>query len=112
MTNEAKLRLIKFMHTLIWVFFNLVIFYIVYAVFTGRIDVYLWICYGLIILEGVTLAVFRLYCPLTVWARRYSDSTKHNFDIYLPEWLAKYNKTIYTTIVAIPTVYLIFKNFI
>ena len=32
-------------------------------------------------------------------ARKYSDSTKANFDIYLPEWLAKYNKEIYTTIV-------------
>ena len=103
------LKLIKTIHTVIWVFFNLVIFYIVFAVFTNRIDTRLWICYGLIILEGITLLLFRLYCPLTVWARKYSDSTKDNFDIYLPEWLAKYNKVIYISILAVPTIFLLYK---
>jgi hypothetical protein len=109
MTGEDKLRLIRIMHTLIWIFFNVVIFYMVFAVLTGRIDQWLWICYCLIILEGITLSLFRLYCPLTVWARKYSASSKHNFDIYLPEWLAKYNKQIYTTIVALTTLLLIYK---
>lgn len=109
MKNDTKLRLIKLLHTLIWVFFNIVIFYIVYAVFTNRIDPWLWICYGLIILEGITLALCRLYCPLTLWARKYSDSDRHNFDIYLPEWLARYNKVIYTSIVGIATLVLICK---
>lgn len=31
-------------------------------------------------------------------ARRYSDSQRANFDIYLPEWLARHNKTIYSVI--------------
>jgi hypothetical protein len=39
-----------------------------------------------------------MFCPLTVIARKYSDSTKANFDIFLPNWLAKYNKLIYTSI--------------
>lgn len=99
------------MHTLVWVFFNIVIFYIVYAVITNKIDNWLWICYGLILLEGLVLAICRLYCPLTIWARKYSDSTRHNFDIYLPEWLAKYNKVIYTSIVGIATVILIYRMF-
>ena len=34
-------------------------------------------------------------------ARRYSASEKPNFDIYLPLWLAKYNKEIYTVIMAV-----------
>lgn len=109
--SEYRLHFIKLLHTLIWTFFNVVIFYIVYAVFTNRIDYRLWICYGLILGEGLTLAFFRLLCPLTVWARKYSASTSANFDIYLPEWLAKYNKEIYTTIVLIPTIYLIYKQF-
>ncbi|MBK9273621.1 MAG: hypothetical protein IPM49_03670 [Flavobacteriales bacterium] len=33
-----------------------------------------------------------------VVARRYSDSQRANFDIYLPEWLARHNKTIYSVI--------------
>lgn len=99
MTNQAKLRIVKILHTAIWVFFNVVIFYMLYAVLVNKMDKWLWICYGLILLEGLTLLAFKMYCPLTVWARKYSDSTRHNFDIYLPEWLAKYNKLIYTTIV-------------
>jgi hypothetical protein len=57
--------------------------------------------YGLFILEGIVLVVFKFFCPLTIIARRYSDSTKENFDIYLPNWLAKHNKLIYTSILGV-----------
>ena len=97
MQNEIKLRTIKIIHTAVWVFFNVVIFYMLYAVLVNKIDIWLWVCYGLILLEGLTLLAFKLYCPLTVMARKYSGSTKENFDIYLPNWLAKYNKQIYTS---------------
>lgn len=101
MTGKQKLILIKLLHTLVWIFFNIVIFYMLYAVTLGEINHWLWIGYGLIALEGLVLSLFRFYCPLTVIARKFSDSTKHNFDIYLPEWLAKYNKRIYTSIMVI-----------
>jgi len=98
---KTKLIIIKIIHTLIWVFFNLVIFYMLYAVIADKIDKWLWIGYGLIILEGITLLVFKFFCPLTILARKYSDSTKDNFDIYLPNWLARYTKLIYTGIMGI-----------
>ena len=108
MQNDAKLIVVKVVHTLIWVFFNFVIFYMLYAVIRDRIDLWVWIGYGLIFLEGVTLLIFRFFCPLTLIARKYSASTKDNFDIYLPNWLAKYTKLIYTSImvaIIILTVY-------
>jgi hypothetical protein len=37
-------------------------------------------------------------CPVTLIARKYSDSSKDNYDIYLPNWLAKNNKLIYSII--------------
>lgn len=98
MQNETKLTLVKTLHTVIWVFYNVVIFYMLYAVLVNKIDAWFWAGYGLVILEGLVLLVFRFYCPLTIVARRYSDSQKANFDIYLPNWLAKYNKQIYTGI--------------
>jgi hypothetical protein len=101
LTNDAKLRFIKIVHTAIWVFFNVVIFYMLYAVLANKVDRWLWIGYGLIALEAIVLLAFKWYCPLTVWARQYSDSTRANFDIYLPEWLAKYNKLIYTGIMVV-----------
>ena len=98
---KNKLILIKIIHTLIWVFFNFVIFYMLYAAISDKLDKWLWIGYGLIILEGITLMVFKFFCPLTILARKYSNSTKDNFDIYLPNWLARHNKLIYTGIMGI-----------
>ena len=79
-------------------FFNAVLFYMAYAVIINKIDKFIWIGIGLIVLEGIVLMQFNKMCPLTVIARKYSDSTKDNFDIYLPNWLAKWNKLIYTTL--------------
>lgn len=101
MNKITPLILIKTLHTAIWLFFNVVIFYMLYAVIANRIDKWIWTGYVLVGLEGLTLLVFRYYCPLTLIARKYSDSTKDNFDIYLPEWLAKYTKLIYTSIMGI-----------
>ncbi|SIQ83685.1 hypothetical protein [Pontibacter lucknowensis] len=107
--RKQKLLLIKVVHTLVWVFYNVVIFYLLYAVITNRIDKWVWICLGLIVLEGLVLLVFNKMCPITVVARRYSDSTKDNFDIFLPNWLARYNKEIYTTIVLISVLILAYR---
>ena len=101
MDNRNRLILIKTIHTAIWVFFNVVIFYMLYAVIVNKIDKWLWIGFGLIVLEGLILLAFRFSCPLTVIARKYSSSTKENFDIYLPNWLARHNKLIYTSIMIV-----------
>ncbi len=107
--KENKLFLIKSIHTIIWLFFNVVIFYLLYAVIINKIDKWVWICIGLVIVEGIVLAIFKMFCPLTILARKYSNSTKDNFDIFLPNWLAKYNKLIYTTIFCIALLILIYR---
>ena len=111
MTDDLKLTLIKSIHTAIWVFFNVVIFYLLYAVIVDKIDKWVWICLGLIAMEGLVLVVFKAICPVTLIARKYSDSQQHNFDIYLPNWLAQHNEEIYTTIVLIAIVILIYRLF-
>jgi len=109
MTESSKLIFIKLTHTIIWIFFNVVIFYLLYAVIVDKIDKWIWIGLGLFLLEGIILIVFKMKCPLTVIARQYSDSAKENFDIYLPNWLAKYNKLIYTSILLIIVAILIYR---
>ena len=106
---SSKLTIIKLIHTTIWIFFNVVIFYLFYAVIVNKIDKWIWIGLGLFILEGIVLLVFKMKCPLTVVARRYSDSAKENFDIYLPNWLAKYTKLIYTSILLIVVAILVYR---
>lgn len=98
MESKTKLTLIKIIHTLIWIFFNVVIFYMLYAALINKLDIWLWIGYGFVFLEGLTLLAFKSHCPLNLLAKKYTNSTKDNFDIYLPSWLAKYTKLIYTNI--------------
>ncbi len=107
--EKRKLVGIKIVHTIIWLFFNVVIFYLLYAVITNRIDWRVWGCIGLVVIEGLVLAAFNMFCPLTLMARKYSDSTKDNFDIYLPNWLAKYNKLIYTSLFGIAIMILVLR---
>lgn len=109
MKPAAQLTLIKIIHTVVWIFFNVVIFYLAYAVVVNRIDKWVWIGLGCFLLEGIVLLIFKNYCPLTILARRYSDSARDNFDIYLPNWLAKYNKLIYTSTLGIIILLLIYR---
>lgn len=83
---------------MIWLFFVAIIFYVLYSGITNTINVLTWISIGLVIGEGIVLLIFQMYCPLTILARKYSDSKKANFDIFLPNWLAKYNKIIFTSL--------------
>ncbi len=98
MNRLQKLFAIKLLHTLIWCFFVSVIFYILYAGIWNRVTAFTWFAIGLVVGEGIILLLFNMFCPLTVLARRYSDSTKDNFDIFLPNWLARHNKLIFTSL--------------
>jgi len=109
MADNVKLILTKSIHTLIWLFFNVVIFYMLYAVIVNKIDKWVWYGLGFFLLEGIILLIFKNYCPLTLIARKYSDSKKDNFDIYIPEWLAKNNKLIYTSLLGVIVIILIFR---
>ncbi len=111
MTNTQKLRTIKLIHTAIWAFMVAVIFYVLYCGVFDKINIITWLSIGIIILEGLVLLAFKMYCPLTILARKYSDSTKDNFDIYLPNWIARYNKQIFTTIFLIGVVTVILRVF-
>jgi len=101
MTNFQKLILVKTIHTLIWVFYNCVIFYMLYASMANKFDIWLAVCYCLVLLEGLILLLFKFTCPLTLIARRYTSDPSDNFDIFLPLWLARNTKRIYTAVVVI-----------
>ena len=109
MKAASPLIIIKNIHTSVWLFFNVVIFYLFYAVVWNHINKWVWIGLSCFIIEGLVLLIFNKFCPLTLLARKYSASTKDNFDIYLPNWLAKYNKLIYTSFLSVIIVILIYR---
>lgn len=100
MSNKSNLIVIKIIHTLVWLFFNWVIFYMLYASIMNKLDRWLWIGYGLFMLEGFILLAYKGSCPITAFARRYSTSSKDNFDIFLPLRLARNTFPIYTFMLA------------
>ncbi len=101
MTNSTKLLLIKTLHTAVWMFFVAVILYLLYCGLVNQLSGLTAVAAGLMVIEGGVLWVFERHCPLTLLARRYSASLQDNFDIFLPNWLARYNQAIFTSIYVI-----------
>ena len=85
---------IKFAHTIVWAFFVACILAIPVAGLARRFDWALALSI-LVLLECVIILANRGRCPLTNMAARYTDDRADNFDIYLPLWLARHNKTIF-----------------
>lgn len=111
MTGAHKLLTIKLLHTLVWLFFVGLIFYVVWSGVTNNISFFTWIAIGLVLAEGLVLLIFKMFCPITILARKYSDSQKDNFDIFLPEWLARHNKLIFTSIFLVGVVLVLLRVF-
>jgi hypothetical protein len=92
--DDQRLRAIKLVHTLVWAGFAGCI--VAIPVLTLQGNFRLAALLALIVLgEVVVLAVNRWRCPLTPIAARYTEDRRANFDIYLPELLARYNKEIF-----------------
>jgi hypothetical protein len=94
MTTDASLRTIKALHTVVWAFFAVGIIAIPIFGYIERYSLAVVII-GVVLIEVLILAGNRLRCPLTAVAARYTDDRSDNFDIYLPVWLARYNKHIF-----------------
>jgi hypothetical protein len=85
------------LHTAIWAFFVGCILALPIAGLMHRFD-WAGILTVLILVECGVLALNRGRCPLTNWAGRFTDERGDNFDIFLPEWLARHNKAIFGTL--------------
>lgn len=63
----------------------------------------------IVLLECLVLIFNQMRCPLTNIAARYTDDRQENFDIYLPLWLARHNKTIFGSLFIVGLIYTIFQ---
>lgn len=91
---------IKLLHTAVWAIMAGSILALPVAAFTRHFGRAV-ILTAFIACECGVLAANRSRCPLTDWAARYTDDRAANFDIYLPEWLARNNKAIFGTVFAV-----------
>lgn len=97
LTSTSVLRFIKLTHTIIWAFFAGCILAI--PIFSWHDDYTTALALtAIVLIEVVVLVANHFVCPLTSVAARYTDDRRENFDIYLPRWLARYNKQIFGSI--------------
>ena len=109
--DYTKLILIKLAHTLIWAILVAAILYVLYAGIFDKVNMLVWCCIGSVFVEGLVLLACKWRCPFTIWGYRYTDNPTVGFDIFLPVWLAKHNKTIFTTIFAAGLVLVLWRVF-
>jgi hypothetical protein len=91
---SSALRSVRVIHTIVWV---------ILASFVVAIPGLAWareyrpaLGLSIVVLAEVgVLALNQWRCPLTPIAARYTSDRQPNFDIYLPAWLARYNKEIF-----------------
>ena len=93
----AALRVVKLVHTLAWILFAGCIV-VLPIVAWQRNFLAAAVLIAVVLVEVLVLLANRFRCPLTAVAARYTDDRRDNFDIYLPLWIARYNKHIFGTL--------------
>lgn len=104
LNHSVHLQAVKVLHTLVWAFFAGCILAIPMASLYGAHRLAAELA-AVVLVEVLVLALNQWTCPLTAVAARYTDDRRENFDIYLPRWLAKYNKPIFGALYAAGTAY-------
>jgi hypothetical protein len=90
----TKLVQIKLLHTAVWACFaGCIVLIPVAGMRRDYISAVALI--ATVLIQCAVLAANRGRCPLTGMAARYTEQRSANFDIYLPVWLARHNKTIF-----------------
>ncbi|MDA0226322.1 MAG: hypothetical protein O2975_09465 [Proteobacteria bacterium] len=100
MQGPTTLTTIKIAHTLVWALFAGCILAIPVAAQWGEHRIAAWLI-AIVACEVAVLLLNQWRCPLTSLAARYTDERRDNFDIYLPNWLARHNKRIFGTLYVI-----------
>ena len=91
------MRTIKIVHTVVWAIFAGCILAIPWFAWRGQVET-ASVLIAIVMIEVAVLVTNRMRCPLTGVAARYTGDRQDNFDIYLPLWLARYNKLIFGTL--------------
>jgi hypothetical protein len=95
--EARRLLAVKIVHTIAWAFFATCVVLIPILAWRGLLVAASALC-GVVFMEVLILLFNDWRCPLTPVAARYTSDRRDNFDIFLPERLARYNKEIFGTL--------------
>jgi hypothetical protein len=104
MTPAGTLRFVRLVHTAVWGLFAGCIVLIPVLAYTGRFGAAA-VLIAVVLVEVAVLVGNRMRCPLTDVASRYTADRRDNFDIYLPLWVARYNKQIFGALYVLGAAY-------
>jgi len=107
-TGDRKLLVVKVLHTAVWAFFAGCIVAIPVLAWQGRLVPAAVLC-GIVFVEVLILVFNDWRCPLTPVAARFTTDRRDNFDIFLPEWRARYNKEIFGGLYAAGLLYVAYR---
>ena len=102
--SAGALVAIKVVHTIAWAFFAGCILAIPLASWLRKHALAAWLV-GIVFVEVAILVINGWRCPLTSLAGRFTQERHDNFDIYLPLWLARHNKSIFGVLYCVGIVY-------
>ena len=105
---SQALRAVKVVHTLVWATFAGCILVLPVAAYFKNFQVAALLV-AIVLVEVVVLSANHFRCPLTDIASRYTDDRSANFDIYLPWWIARYNKEIFGSLFVAGIVFTLFR---
>src|SRR4030095_10177 len=97
MSSAVSLCLVKVTHTIVWAILATCIVAIPVLAWLGH-DRQASVLILVVLVELLVLMANGGNCPMTAVAARYTTDRRDNFDIYLPQWLARYNKLIFGAI--------------
>jgi len=95
--ETGMLTAIKVLHTVVWALLAGAIVALPFLAGQGDfrwaavLSVLIWVECGVLLANGWR-------CPMTDLAAKYTVDRSPNFDIYIPNWLARHNKTIFGTL--------------
>jgi polyferredoxin len=78
---------IRFVHTVIFVFFNIIMAVLLYEVIADKISIFTWMAVALFAIEVIILIANNWTCPLTIYAENLESYRGQTTDIFfLPKW--------------------------
>lgn len=103
-SDGTLLHVTKLIHTIVWAFFASCIIAIPLFAFQSAFRITAMLI-GIVLAECLIIIFNDWKCPLTPIAGRLTEDRRDNFDIYLPEWLARHNKLIFGSLYIAGSIY-------
>jgi hypothetical protein len=102
-----ELKLIKTIHTLIYITMVFGIFCIIYSGMYKIYNTLFYISLGLLLIESIVFVGNGMHCPLTALAKKYGDPKGYVGDTFFPEKFTKYTFKFFGTLLVLGIIILI-----